>query len=123
MTAVEYALVALLAGSVAVQAMAAREVARLAKAAEMIYAALSTPTQQQPPPAAAEAAQLAAAEAAQGQPQQADECVVDLVRRYGCLPLADVKLKCDASVRELARMRKEGKIMITRDNRVCPKPS
>jgi hypothetical protein len=130
MSAVEYALTALVAGAVVALAVAAREVARLARTAEMIYALLYYSTAEEAPQAvggAVEAGverqgQQAAAQAVEGAPQQGgDECVVDLVRRYGCLPIADVKLKCSVSVRALIRMRREGKITITRDNRVCPK--
>jgi hypothetical protein len=126
MSAVEYALAALLAGSIAVQAIAAREVARLARTAEMMYSLLYYSAAEAPQQPGAQAAETAAGQQAderQEQPQQAaaDECVVDLVRRYGCVHLADVKAKCNAGMRALARMRREGKITITRDNRVCPK--
>jgi hypothetical protein len=132
-TIVEYALIALIAGAVVAQAVAAREVARLAKAAEMIYsllyyeggldgwqveAAAQQPAPQQP---AAQPAAEGASAKAQAPQQGGDECVMDLMRRYGCMAIADVKLKCGVNVRALARMRKEGKIMITRDNKVCPK--
>jgi pyruvate/2-oxoglutarate dehydrogenase complex dihydrolipoamide acyltransferase (E2) component len=137
MSAVEYALAALVAGAVVVLAVAAREVARLARTAEMIYAllyhsggpggqqaeAVAQPPPQQQPAAEASAPQQAAERQAEQQAERlaADECVVDLVRRYGCTSLADVKLRCGVSVRALIRMRREGKITITRDNKVCPK--
>jgi len=129
MSAVEYALAALVAGAVVALAVAAREVARLARTAEMIYALLyySRPEEalvegagverqgqqaaaQPPPPAAEEAPQ-----------QGGDECVVDVVRRYGCVPLADVKLRCGVGIMVLRRLRREGRIKITNDGRVCPK--
>ena len=131
MSAVEYALAALVAGAVVALAVAAREVARLARTAEMIYALLYYSK-----PAAAEEAlvegagverqgQQAAAQpppAAEGAPQQGgDECVVDVVRRYGCVPLADVKLRCDVGIMVLRRLRREGRIKIANDGRVCPK--
>jgi hypothetical protein len=132
MSAVEYALTALVAGAVVVLAVAAREVARLARTAEMIYALLyyTKPAAEEAPQAvegAVEAGverqgQQAAAQAAEGAPQQGgDECVVDLARRYGCLPIADVKLRCNVGIMILRRLRREGKIMITNDGRVCPK--
>jgi hypothetical protein len=128
MSAVEYALTALAAGAVVVLAVAAREVARLARTAEMIYALLyySKPAAAEEAPQAAEAPveRQAAAQpqAAEGAPQQGgDECVVDIVRRYGCVPLADVKLKCNVGIMVLRRLRREGKIKITNDGRVCPK--
>jgi hypothetical protein len=129
MSAVEYALTALAAGAVVVLAVAAREVARLARTAEMIYALLyySKPAAAEEAPQAAEEVsverQVAAQPlAAEGAPQQgADECVVDLVRRYGCVSLADVKIKCNVGIMVLRRLRREGRIKITNDGRVCPK--
>jgi len=129
MSAVEYVLAALVAGAVVALAAAAREVARLARTAEMIYALLyySRPAAAEEAPQAAEAAaeQQAAAQplAAGGAPQQGgDECVVDLVRRYGCVSLADVKIKCGVGVYVVRRLSREGKIKVSGD-RVCPKSS
>jgi hypothetical protein len=142
MSAVEYALAALVAGAVVALAVAAREVARLARTAEMIYALLyySKPAAEealvegagverqgqqaaaQPPPAAEGAPQRVERQAEQQAALAiADECVVDLVRRYGCMSLADVKLKCGVGIMVLRRLRSEGRIKITNDGRVCPK--